>query len=85
MLLISFREDPERVRLVVRERGYTTPVLIDRDGVVTGERYGVWGPPTAYLVDRRGRLVGRMVGSRDWRSAAARALVSALLDADARP
>lgn len=85
MLLISFREDPERVRRAVRDRGYTAPVLIDRDGAVTGEGYGVWGPPTAYLVDRRGRLVGRMVGSRDWGSPVVRALVLALLEADARP
>ena len=84
-MLVNFREDPDHVRRIARERGYTAPVLIDRDGAVTGEGYGVWGPPTVYFVDRRGRLVGRMAGSRDWGSPAARALLLALLEADARP
>lgn len=85
VLLVNFREDPEHVRRTVRERGYVAPVLIDRSGDVTGRVYGVWGPPTSYLVDRRGQLVGRAVGPRDWASPAARALIQALLDADPKP
>lgn len=85
VLLISFREDPELVRRTVEERGYTAPVLLDRSGKVTGEVYGVWGTPTAYFVDRRGRLVGRVVGPRGWDSPAARKFVLALLDASSKP
>ena len=80
--LVSFREDPELVGRIVRERGYVAPVLIDRPGDVTGRLYGVFGPPTAYLIDRRGQLVARIVGGRDWSSPAARKL---LLDALAQP
>ncbi len=83
--LINFRESPETVRRVVRERGYNIPTLIDETGVVTGRVYGVFGPPTVYFVDRRGELVGRAAGARDWDSAAARAFVQALLDAPAKP
>jgi hypothetical protein len=79
VLLVSFREDPALVARVARERGYTAPVLLDRSGDVTGKLYGVWGPPTSYLVDRRGRLVGRIVGGRDWSSPAARKLLVDLL------
>ena len=75
VLLISFREGAEVVRHTATERGYTAPVLLDASGDVTGRAYGVFGPPTAYLVDRQGRLVGRVVGGRDWSSAAARDLV----------
>lgn len=85
ILLINFREDPELVKRTVKERGYVAPVLVDRSGDVTGKRYGVWGPPTAYFVDRRGQLVGRVVGPRDWSTPAARAFVQALLDAGAKP
>ena len=46
------------MRKVVKERGYVAPVLLDESGDVTGRVYGVWGPPTIYLVDRSGRLVG---------------------------
>ena len=72
VLLISFRESSDVVKRTVAERGYTAPVLLDASGEVTGRAYGVFGPPTAYLVDREGRLVGRMVGGHDWSGAAAR-------------
>ena len=85
VLLVTFREDPDHVRRTVRDRGYVAPVLIDRTGDVSGRTYGVWGPPTSYLIDRQGRLVGRAVGPRDWTGPAARALVQALLDADPKP
>ncbi len=85
VLLISFREDPELVKRTVQERGYVAPVLIDRSGDVTGRVYGVWGPPTAFFVDQRGRLVARIIGARDWSTPAARGLVEALFGADAKP
>jgi hypothetical protein len=79
VLLIDFRESPDHVRRVVKERGYVAPVLLDESGDVTGRVYGVWGPPTIYLVDRAGRLVGRAVGGRDWNSPAVRTFVRELL------
>lgn len=75
MLLISFRESAELVKRTAAERGYVAPVLLDASGDVTGRVYGVWGPPTAYLVDREGRLIGRMIGAKDWSGAAARDLI----------
>lgn len=69
------------MRRTATERGYTAPVLLDASGDVTGKLYGVWGPPTAYLVDRDGRLVGRMVGAKDWSSASARDVIRSLVTA----
>jgi hypothetical protein len=80
VLLINFREDPAHVKRLVAERGYTSPVLIDQSGEVTGKGFGVWGPPTVYLVDRQGQLLGRIVGARDWSGAGARRLVQSLID-----
>jgi hypothetical protein len=85
VLLINFREDPELVKRAVRERGYVAPVLLDRSGDITGRVYGVWGPPTAFFVDRRGQLVARVIGARDWSTPAARAFVEALLGGGAKP
>jgi hypothetical protein len=59
-------------------------VLLDASGDVTGRQYGVWGPPTAYLVDREGQLVGRMVGAKDWSGPAARDLLRAFVTAPPR-
>jgi len=80
LILISFRESPDLVRRTVRERGYTARVLLDESGDATGRLYGVFGPPTAYFVDRRGNLIGRVVGPRDWDSPAGRKFIEALLD-----
>lgn len=82
MRLINFREDAALVRKTVEERGYKAPVLLDLSGDVTGRLYGVWGPPTAYFVDREGRLLGRTVGPRLWESARSRAFIQALLEAN---
>jgi hypothetical protein len=78
--LVNFREDAALVRKTVGERGYTPPVLLDPSGDVTGRVYGVWGPPTAYFIDRQGQLVGRVIGARGWSSPQAHAFVQALLD-----
>ena len=80
VLLIDFREDVPLVRQTAKERGYVAPVLLDASGDVAGKRYGVWGPPTIFFVDRQGRLVGRAIGERKWDSAAGRAFIKALLD-----
>ena len=85
VLLINFRESQGLVSRTVKERGYVAPVLLDPSGDVTGKLYGVWGPPTAYFVDRRGRLVGRVMGPRGWGSPAGRKFVLALLEAGTKP
>lgn len=85
VLLIDFREDPDLVKRTVRERGYIAPVLLDKSGDVAGRQYGVWGTPTVYLINRRGQLVGRIVGPRNWDKPAAEQFVQDLLELDAKP
>ena len=77
---MSFRESAETVKKVAQERGYVAPVLLDASGDVTGRLYGVWGPPTVYFVDRKGQLIGRIVGARDWSTPAARTLIQSLIE-----
>ena len=81
---MSFREDSAMVKRTAAERGYAAPVLIDRSGDVTGVGYGVFGPPTAYLIDRKGRLVARMVGDRDWSKPAVKNLLLEVLKQPAK-
>jgi hypothetical protein len=84
VLLVNFRERGDLVKKTAQERGYSAPVLLDVSGDVTGRVYGVWGPPTAYLVDRQGRLVGRIQGARDWSAPAARNLLRSLVEEASR-
>jgi hypothetical protein len=79
VLLVNFRENADLVKKTAKERGYVAPVLLDESGDVTGRIYGVWGPPTAYLIDREGRMIGRIQGARDWSSPAARNLLTSLI------
>ena len=81
---MSFREEPALVKRTAAERGYTAPVLVDRKGDVTGIEYGVFGPPTAYLIDRQGRLVARIVGERDWSTPAVKGLLLKVLKQPAK-
>jgi hypothetical protein len=80
VVLVNFQESTDTVRKAVQERGYVAPVLVDSSGDVTGRVYGVWGPPTSYLVDRQGRLVGRIQGARDWTTPVARNLIKSLVE-----
>ena len=77
---MNFQESADTVRKTAKDRGYVAPVLVDGSGDVTGRVYGVWGPPTSYLVDRQGRLLGRIQGARDWTTPAARNLIKSLVE-----
>jgi hypothetical protein len=79
-LLVTFRESAETVKKTAQERRYVAPVLLDASGDVTGRLYGVWGPPTAYFIDRKGQMIGRVVGARDWSTPAARTLIQSLVE-----
>lgn len=66
------------VEAFVKELGLTFPVLLDpRGGTV--QTYRLPGVPASFLIDRRGRLVARELGPRDWNAGEARAQLEALL------
>jgi hypothetical protein len=78
LLLVNLGEDPQLVGKTAATRGYTAPVLLDRERTVSAA-YLVTGTPTVYLVDRESRIVGRAIGRRDWAGAQGRRLMDALL------
>lgn len=43
----------------------TFPILLDRDGV-TGRIYGTTGVPETFIIDKRGVIVSKVIGYRDW-------------------
>ncbi len=75
---MGLRENTDALRRFAREFGIAFPLWIDPE-----ERgpaaFGVVGHPSTILVDRDGRVVGRIRGERDWGSDAARRLIEALL------
>jgi PAS domain-containing protein len=79
MLGVDLQERPEAVQAFARESGVAFPLAVDAEDRVQ-RLFGVRGYPTKVLIDRRGRMVGRILGERDWGSDAARELVRSLLD-----
>jgi cytochrome c biogenesis protein CcmG, thiol:disulfide interchange protein DsbE len=62
----------------IQVHGLTFPVLLDPQDMV-GRQLQVPGIPTSYLLDKRGRIIGLVIGARDWNSRNMRHLVEQLL------
>jgi len=60
------------------------PILFDRDSAVS-QAYGVKGLPTTVLIDKRGRVVYRAVGGRDFNHPEVRAIIRKLLADEVKP
>ena len=78
VVLVNMGEAEDKVRAAVKSRGYRTRVALDTNLEMSRE-YGVRSTPTVFLVSRRGLVVGRAIGMREWTGAPARAVIEALL------
>jgi len=78
MLAVNLRESPNAVRQFIQRGAYTFPVLLDPDGR-TGGLYGVEAIPTTYIIDRSGKIAGRLIGSINWDTPQVFAAFNALL------
>jgi peroxiredoxin len=78
VVAIDIGEDPATVAAWRQKYAITPPVLFDRSRSAAAA-YRVTATPTAFVVDRGGKLVAQAVGRRAWDGSAGRALVEALL------
>lgn len=80
VVAVDLMEDNKTVGDFVKAHGMTFPVLIDGNGKVGGT-YDAGSIPTNYLVDRKGRILARVVGydGVDWTSPERLALFEKLL------
>ena len=85
LLAVSQDEDGrEKVVEFARDLGLSFPVLLDPQRQV-GERFGVWGYPETFVIDRNGYVVERVIGPREWDSPASIAALEALIAAGETP
>ncbi len=63
-LTVVYKDNPSRVAEIVKNAGYSFPVLID-DGNVSS-LYGVKGVPETFLIDRKGILRRKIIGPIHW-------------------
>ena len=65
MLAINVGEDVDTIFTFTSDYPVTFPLLMDRDSSVT-QKYPVLGIPTSFIIDPRGRMIYRAVGTREW-------------------
>jgi peroxiredoxin len=78
ILAVDLGEDASLVRQFIRNAGYTFPVMFDSDNRVSSV-YGIEAIPTTYIIDREGKIVGRIIGSITWDNQRVIAAIDALL------
>ena len=59
--------------------GILFAILMDEKAKV-GNAYGVWSHPTTFFIDRKGMIVGRVIGGRNWMSGDMRKYIRDLLE-----
>ncbi len=77
-VVIDTGEARDRVAAWAQAGDVSHTVLMDGAGDVA-KQYDVKAMPTVFVLDRDGRLLGKVVGTRDWTSDKARALIEGLL------
>lgn len=59
------RGDKNKVLDFIRSGGYTFKVLLDSDGSAA-DKYSVTSIPATFIIDKKGTIVSRVIGERDW-------------------
>lgn len=57
----------DEVRRFVAKNGYTFKVLLDDQGEISS-RYSIYSIPTTFIIDKKGKVVDKLIGARDWLS-----------------
>ncbi len=72
------RGDGSDVQAFIDQVSPQFQTLLDTDGSVRN-RYAVRGLPTTYLIGQDGKIIGRIIGERDWASPEAKSMLESLL------
>lgn len=65
MLAINIGEDADTIFTFTTDYPVTFPLLMDLDSSVL-QQYPVLGVPTSFVIDPKGRIIYRAVGTREW-------------------
>lgn len=65
ILGVDLQEGENQVKDFVKKYGLTYPILLDSNGQV-GQVYGARSIPTSYIIDRKGFILARTIGGREW-------------------
>jgi thiol-disulfide isomerase/thioredoxin len=79
MVTVNLQESASQVKTFFKEFKLTFTALLDLTGEV-GVAFGIRAIPTTYILDKTGRIIGQVLGPREWDSKDAIALFEALID-----
>jgi peroxiredoxin len=65
MVTVNLRESSKKVRAFFKKYKLTFNALLDFDGSV-GIAFGIRSIPTTFILDKRGGLLGKAMGPREW-------------------
>jgi thiol-disulfide isomerase/thioredoxin len=65
ILAVNVNDSPQAAKKYIIQNNYSFPVVLDTEYRAT-QLYGVRGFPTTYIIDQKGYLIGKLVGSRSW-------------------
>lgn len=78
VLAVNIQESADKVAEYFRAKGLSyTPLLDPRGQMAHG--LGVWSVPSTFILDRRGVVLGKVMGSRQWDSPEGHKLLELLL------
>ncbi len=80
-VLLTVSVDYEGLKPVqefLNKQHYTFPVLLDPNGEIL-DLFEVKGIPTTFIIDKKGRVIGRAIGPRDWKSQEVFSLINLLI------
>jgi peroxiredoxin len=80
-VLLTVSVDYEGVKPVqefINKHRYSFPVLLDPKCEAL-DLFEVKGIPTTFIIDKKGRMVGRAIGPRDWKSPEIVSLINTLI------
>ncbi len=63
-ITVLYKDNPEKVKEMIKKEGFTFPVLVD-DGEVS-KIYGIKGVPETFLIDKNGILRHKIIGPIQW-------------------
>ena len=67
MVAVNIKESASQVINFFKKNQLTFTALLDKTGEVTSE-FGVGAIPTTFILDKSGRIIGRITGPREWDS-----------------
>jgi peroxiredoxin len=81
-ILLTISVDYEGIKPVqefINKHQYTFPILLDPK-CETLDLFEVKGIPTTFLIDKKGKMIGKAIGPRDWKSPEVASLLNLLIE-----